>query len=280
MGLSQSLCHNIPPQEITEKIIFPEIIPTNSDLARFAYGALINHDETHGWVHATRAYRNLHRLLVPAGEEILPGLVLKTDPIRLPYRVQQCVAQAAVILHDVIDSKYPGKAPVTRYFGDPAYAYIAMRIIDNISFTKTRQKGIIPFEDPNMEAVRLAVRDSDWIDRVDVTRCWEYNKHIKGDIVGDGTDQKLYYYTADRLQAKVASFIVTDMLPVRSLLSSDRARELIAPAESEVLGWLNKYGPAVGLMCDSNGIWKIPPGWSMPPLHPDAKPMEPSSLTK
>lgn len=274
-------------------ICFGEIIEPGSDLERFARWALGNHDDSHGWNHSKAVHRNLFRLMAPVGYIWnSDGKQYSAQPIVLSFLSQQKIAEVAVVLHDVLDPKYVGISPanyddmkrfIEGYLGLPGCTGFVMSIIDNMSFTKSRKGQIHSFDNPVAEAVRLAVRDSDWIDRVDHNRCWDYNRLYKQDeIVVDG-ERRVYEYTMDRLTAYIAKMIVEEILPVKELLSSNRAKEIVEPLEASAKEWLRKHekeicgivenDAAAGIRGWKNaaGEWKVPANWKMPPLHPDAK---------
>lgn len=198
-------------------------------LCAFARRALAKHDPSHGIEHSRVVLTNLFALAQP---------FMKVARYRK-------IAMYAAMLHDVFDAKYEATSPVSReemrdflvaQLGQMDAA-IVTHICANMSFTKSRKspEKIIPFRCAIFEKIRIAVRDSDWLDRINVPRCLTYNAQRFREE-NDGMMP-----TDAQLRAIVAGVIKNEMLPVLQFLRDPRARYYAEFAVRVAQRWLDVH---------------------------------------
>jgi len=139
------------------------------DFGRLAYS---KYDSSHDWNHALSVFHNTIKLI----EKL---------PIHITTTLQKSIRFTS-ILHDTIDSKYLNEQSITRsqlndflikHLGEDL-AEKSMWTIENMSWSK---RGHINCSSFNYDVVLFnVVRDSDWIEAIDIQRCIDYNNKING----------------------------------------------------------------------------------------------------
>lgn len=200
------------------------------ELTTFASIALSKHDSSHGMPHALAVITNLQRLA----------------PRFMSAPRFRKIAIFAAMLHDVFDHKYEGKTPITRddmceflvaQLGLVGCA-VVLHIHANMSFTKSRKhpEQIIPFRYPLFEEIRIAVRDSDWIERINVPRSVVYNEHL---IMAKSCSIKPSWVC---LRPIIVDVVLREMIPVLfHIRAGTRAHLLAADAVLGALEWLKEH---------------------------------------
>lgn len=192
------------------------IDPVEEPLLNFVVENTKHFDESHNHVHALKVTHNAH-------------VIMKSIKDNYDKRLLTCVA----MLHDVCDHKYPESIPreklldFIKLYLSPTIEPIAMKIIDNVSFSK-EDRGIQETLPEPYDMYLVALTDADRLEaigQVGIDRCIEFTISRGGTV-----PQDVVKHCHDKLLRLLPEFFI----------KTDLGRQMAISLHDEIYNYVDK----------------------------------------